>query len=247
MIIKRSQSEVKKNTQKSSEQPKKVQEDIVLTPSEVSKPVKEEVQVPLSFEDIVFDSRMERRQGSRRRGYRRIDDRNIVSRAQEEANSIREQAVKEGHKLGLENAHAEIQALTDAIQEFFTYKDEMFAVVAPHILDISVEIAKKIINKEIEQDKTALLSLIKSAMGDSFKVSNHITVKVLPQDVVAVKEGLPEFLSINSEDVDIKVVPDDNISTGGAIIVTDNGIIDATIDTGLTILEQAFKNLQQQG
>lgn len=247
MIIKRSQSEVKKNTQSASEQPKKVQEDIVLTPSVAPKPQKDEVQVPLSFEDIVFDSRMERRQGSRRRGYRRIDDRNIVSRAQEEANSIREQAVKEGHKLGLENAHAEIQALTDAIQGFFTYKDEMFAVVAPHILDISVEIAKKIINKEIEQDKTALLSLIKSAMGDSFKVSNHITVKVLPQDVVAVKEGLPEFLSINSEDVDIKVVPDDNISTGGAIIVTDNGIIDATIDTGLTILEQAFKNLQQQG
>ena len=246
MIIKRSQSEPKKDTQSVPEQQHKVQEDIVLTPV-AEKAKKEDVQVPLSFEDIVFDSRMERRQGSRRRGYRRIDDRNIVSRAQEEANSIREQAIKDGHKLGLENAKAEIQALTDAIKEFFTYKDKMFSIVAPHVLDISVEIAKKIINKEIEQDKTALLSLIKSAMGDSFKVSNHITVKVLPQDVVAVKEGLPDFLSVNSEDIDIKVVPDENISTGGAIIVTDNGIIDATIDTGLTILEQAFKNLQQQG
>lgn len=246
MIIKRSQSEPKKETQAVPEQQHKVQEDIVLTPV-AEKAKKEDVQVPLSFEDIVFDSRMERRQGSRRRGYRRIDDRNIVSRAQEEANSIREQAIKDGHKLGLENAKAEIQALTDAIKEFFTYKDEMFSIVAPHVLDISVEIAKKIINKEISQDKTALLSLIKSAMGDSFKVSNHITVKVLPQDVVAVKEGLPDFLSVNSEDIDIKVVPDENISTGGAIIVTDNGIIDATIDTGLTILEQAFKNLQQQG
>lgn len=204
-----------------------------------------EPQVPLSFEDIVFDSRQERRQGSRRRGYRRIDDRNTVSRAQEEANSIREQAVKEGHKIGIENAEQDIQALRDAIVGFFKYQDDMFNMISPCILDISVEIAKKIINKEIEQDKTALLSLIKSAIGDTFKLENRITVKVSPQDVVTVKENLPEFLSADSIEARIKVVPDDNITSGGAIIVTSNGIIDATIDTGLSILEQAFKKVQQ--
>ena len=121
----------------------------------------------------------------------------------------------------------------------------MFNMISPCILDISVEIAKKIINKEIEQDKTALLSLIKSAIGDTFKLENRITVKVSPQDVVTVKENLPEFLSADSIEARIKVVPDDNITSGGAIIVTSNGIIDATIDTGLSILEQAFKKVQQ--
>ena len=48
---------------------------------------KEEVNEDLFFDinDIDFNSRIERRQGDRRRGYRRIDDRNLVSRAQEEA------------------------------------------------------------------------------------------------------------------------------------------------------------------
>ncbi|MBQ2644335.1 hypothetical protein IJG14_02020, partial [bacterium] len=205
-----------------------------------------EPQIPLSFEDIVFDARQERRQGSRRRGYRRIDDRNIVSRAQEEANSIREQAVVEGHKLGIEKAQADIQKLNKAIQGFFAYKEEMFSYIAPHILEISVEIAKKIINKEIEQDKTALLSLIKSALGDTLKTDNRITVRVKPQDAVAVRENLPEFLSADSIEAKIKVIPDDKIISGGAIIITGNGIIDATIDTGLSILEQAFKNIQKQ-
>lgn len=249
MIIKRSLSDTTKNKNKEKEQEQVniVQPKVVVAKEEIKKENKsvEEEKKPLSFEEIVFDSRVERRQGSRRRGYRRIDDRNIVSRAQEEAIAIKEQAIKSGHKIGLENAQKDIQALMNAIQDFFAYKDTMFSMVAPHILDISVEIAKKIINKEIEQDKTALLSLIKSALGDSFKISNRITVKVLPQDVVAVKENLPEFLSSQSGEIQIKVIPDDNILTGGAIIVTDNGIIDATIDTGLSILEQAFKNLQQ--
>ena len=123
----------------------------------------------------------------------------------------------------------------------------MFNDIAPHILQISVQIAKKIINKELEQDKMTLISLIKSALGDSFKLENRITVKVMPQDVATVRENLPAALSVESGEATIKVVPDENIQSGGAIIVTDNGIIDATIDTGLSILELAFKKIQENG
>ena len=242
MIIKRSQSD--KNSSKQPENDTSKQENVPASQPDVN--TAEEPQIPLSFEDIVFDARQERRQGSRRRGYRRIDDRNIVSRAQEEANSIREEAVKEGHRIGIENAQAEISSLLKAIEDFYKYREEMFNYIAPHILELSVEIAKKIINKEIEQDKNALLSLIKSALGDTLKLDNRITVKVKPQDVIVVKENLPEYLSADAIEAKIKVVPDDKIVSGGAIIVTENGIIDATIDTGLSILEQAFKNIHQQ-
>jgi len=238
MIIKKNQSENIINKQQTPPPAPK---------QEVNSPVKntEESKTPLNFEDIIFDARQERRQGSRRRGYRRVDDRNIVSRAQDEAKTIREQAVKEGHKIGLENAIADIQALHEAINDFFSYKEVMFNDIAPHILDISVQIAKKIINKELEQDRMTLISLIKSALGDSFKLENRITVKVMPQDVATVRENLPAALSLDSGEASIKVVPDENIQSGGAIIVTDNGIIDATIDTGLSILELAFKKVRE--
>ena len=114
---------IKRSSQKEQPKPQSaVNNDIPSSlPSPSAVQQSSEPQVPLSFEDIVFDSRQERRQGSRRRGYRRIDDRNTVSRAQEEANSIREQAVKEGHKIGIENAEQDIQALRDAIVGFFKY------------------------------------------------------------------------------------------------------------------------------
>ncbi|MCR5261172.1 MAG: hypothetical protein K6C94_04975 [Candidatus Gastranaerophilales bacterium] len=245
MIIKRSQSDNTSNTQQPNNAPAAETFNNGGNTAPAANSAGQQDNLPFNFDDIVFDARQERRQGSRRRGYRRIDERNIVSRAQEEANSIREEAVKEGHRIGIEKAQEEIQALLQAIQEFYSFKDKMFEYIAPHILELSVEIAKKIINKEIEQDKTALLSLIKFALGDTLKINNRITVRVKPQDVITVRENLPDFLSADSIEAQIKVVPDETIVSGGAIIVTENGIIDATIDTGLSILEQAFKNINQ--
>ena len=48
----------------------------------------------LSLDNITFEQREERREGSRRRGYRRTQDRNIVSRAKKDAQSIKEVAKK---------------------------------------------------------------------------------------------------------------------------------------------------------
>ena len=57
-----------------------------------------------SLDNIDFKQRQERRKGDRRRGFRRVDDRNLISRAREEADAIRESAVKEGYQAGMEQA-----------------------------------------------------------------------------------------------------------------------------------------------
>ena len=63
--------------------------------------VKEELSDDVVFDisEIDFNSRIERRQGDRRRGYRRIDDRSLVSRAQQEAINIKEHAKTEGYQV----------------------------------------------------------------------------------------------------------------------------------------------------
>ena len=97
------------------------------------------------IENIDFNQRQERRRGTRRRGCRRIDDRNLVSRAQEEAENIKKSAFEEGYKSGLDKAEADIQAFKETLKEFMSAPKEVFEYVAPDILEISVNIAKKII------------------------------------------------------------------------------------------------------
>ena len=113
------------------------------------------------LDNIDFKQRQERRKGDRRRGFRRIDDRNLISRAREEANAIREASAKEGYNEGLAAAKEDIQYLKDAMSEFYNAKQFVYDSIAPDLLEISVDIAKKIIKKELSENSEILLENIK--------------------------------------------------------------------------------------
>ena len=199
-----------------------------------------EVEAPIDLFDldnIDFSQRQERRRGDRRRGYRRIDDRNLISRAQEEADSIKETAAKEGYRAGIEQAESDIIALRSKIADFISSKQEVFEFIAPDILEISVDIARKIIKKEVEQDPQVILNSIVDVMRTLSKEEPRITVKLNPLQVDLVKTELPEYISSMGIDAKITVIE------GGCILNTNNGIVDASIDTQLEIIKEALKGM----
>ncbi len=230
---------IKKKRKDIIEEPKQAQQKNEI----VEQNADDEIFSQISIDNIKFEQRQERRQGNRRRGYRRIDDRNLISRAQEEAISIKEMAAKEGHKMGIETAKSDIESLKNAITEFFTYKNTVYDELSNGILDIAVEISKKILNTELETNEQALLNIISNALSTNVKGENRILVKVMPSDVESVRENIPELLSNMQFEAKIVVVPDDSINMGGAIIETNNGIVDATIETQLEIIKEAFKKI----
>ena len=199
----------------------------------------------LSIDEIKFDQREERREGTRRRGYRRTQDRNIVSRAQEEAVSIREMAKKEGYEAGMQQSRQDLQELRNKFAEFYNYKEQVFQKVSECIMDISVEIEKKILNKEIETDKESIIPIIKGTIEEINKTENKITLKVMPKDVELVRDKVPEIFSENYFEAKIIVMPDNTIKEGGVIVETSNGIVDATIETQLSIIEKALKKQEE--
>lgn len=206
----------------------------------------QEVEAPIDLFDldnIDFSQRQERRRGDRRRGYRRIDDRNLISRAQEEADSIKETAAKEGYRAGIEQAESDIIALRSKIADFISSKQEVFEFIAPDILEISVDIARKIIKKEVEQDPQVILNSIVDVMRTLSKEEPRITVKLNPLQVDLVKTELPEYISSMGIDAKITVIGDDSIEEGGCILNTNNGIVDASIDTQLEIIKEALKGM----
>lgn len=195
------------------------------------------------IDKIDFTQRQERRRGDRRRGYRRIDDRNLISRAQEEADQIKESAAKEGYRAGLEEARNDIVALRESIEDFISAKKEVFEYIAPDILEISVDIARKIIKKELEQDPQAIINMILEVMESFTKDETKITIKVNPMQADLVREELPKVLSAKGTEARITITADDSVETGGCVFLTSNGIIDAGLDTQLEILKEALKGM----
>ena len=195
------------------------------------------------LDNIDFAQRQERRRGDRRRGYRRIDDRNLISRAQEEAGTIKNAAAKEGYNEGLEKAKHDIQQLKSALGDFLKAKQEVFEYIAPDILEISIDIAKKIVKHEIEQDPQIILATILDVLKTISRDESRISIKVNPAEVAIVKTNVTEISSSIGLEARINVIADDTIEIGSCIVQTSNGIVDATVNTQLEIIKEAFKGI----
>ena len=196
-----------------------------------------------NLDNIDFKQRNERRRGDRRRGFRRIDDRNLISRAREEADAIREAAAKEGYQEGLNRASVDIEELRAAIAQFSTAKQDVFDKIAPEILSICVDIAKKIIKKELTQTPESLLESVLVILKGLSKEETKITIRTNPSQVSMLKGEVPEMTSQLGLEARIHVIPDESIMEGGCIVTTTNGIVDATIETQLGIISEALKEI----
>ncbi len=209
---------------------------------EVEKQEEKEIDL-FNLDNIDFKQRQERRRGDRRRGFRRIDDRNLISRAREEAISIKESAQKEGYEDGLNQAKADIDEVRNSIGAFLNAKQEVFDYVAPNIMEISLDIAKKIIKKEIQQDSNLIMDNISELLRGLSKEETKITLRVNPTQVSIVKANVPEMLTNIGLEAKILVVPDETIMEGGCMVTTTNGVIDATIETQLSVISEALREI----
>lgn len=196
-----------------------------------------------NLDNIDFTQRQERRRGDRRRGFRRVDDRNLVSRAREEADSIRESAMKEGYQAGLEQVQGDLQELRESLAQFMNAPNEVYGYIAPDILEISIDIAQKIIKKEIEQDPQVLFNTIVDVLKMLSKDEPKITLQVNPAEANEVKQAVPELLNLGGMSAKVIVLPDETITEGGCLVTTDNGVVDATIETRINLVSEALREL----
>ena len=192
------------------------------------------------IENIDFSQRQERRKGSRRRGYRRIDDRNLVSRAEEESELIKKSAFEEGYRNGIEQANSDLQQFRNQLTDFMQARQEVFEYIAPDILEISVDIAKKIIKKELETDPQIIINIIIDVLKNISKNEPKVSIKVKPQAIQFIKETLPNITYQYGIDAKINVIGDASLEDGSCIFETNNGIVDASINTQIEIIKKAF-------
>jgi len=163
------------------------------------------------IENIDFTERQERRRGSRRRGYRRIDDRNLVSRAQEESENIKKSAFEEGYRLGLEKASSDLEKFRNEMAHFMNARKEVFEYIAPDILELSVDIAKTIIKKELESDPQVLINTIVDVLRTVSKNESKIVIRVRPQAVQFIKDTIPNITYQYGIDSTINIISDPSV------------------------------------
>lgn len=146
---------------------------------------------------------------------------------------------EKGTKDGEKEIALKIERLEGIIKELEGFKTKMLNKLLPQIIDISMEVARKIIHKEIELDKNIVMYVAQDAIKKIEESEEDIVIKVNPLDyeVIIANIGL---LKEQSGLKNIVVEPQPTISPGGCYIETRTGEIDARIEEQLKEVHDAI-------
>ena len=116
----------------------------------------------------------------------------------------------------------------------------MYEEFYPHVMEIALSAAQKIIKKEVSLSNDVLKEVIMSAMTELNSDVQKIEIKVNPDDVEFTKLSVPEIMQAKGIDVRVQVTGDTNVEKGSCIVIANNGVIDANFKTQLAILQAEF-------
>jgi flagellar assembly protein FliH len=180
----------------------------------------------------------------------------LIEQARAEAAQILNQAaaqINELERVAREKAVAEVRAaiaaetaseaaglqaqLAQTLEEVTELREQMATYAENEMVQLAIEIAKKIVRREVTVDREIVISLARVALA---RLHNRVlaSVRLHPEDyqyVAAHREKLGTASTI-------KLIEDASISRGGCLIETDFGDVDARIEQQFNEIERGFLN-----
>jgi len=185
----------------------------------------------------------------------------IIEEAQKQAESILDTAKKEGidfgartreesKKKGYQEGRAEGKAQYDALtQEAQQIKEqaaaeyqELMSGAEADAVDLVMDIARKVIGKEVEINRQNVLIMVKDAF-DHCSNKDQAILKVSPDDYDYIKANKDVLLSLIDGVGTLEIKKDMSLQIGSCLVETPLGHIDAGITTKLNKIEAAFHKL----
>ena len=164
-----------------------------------------------------------------------------LAAAQSEADAIRAAARAEGHADGLEAGLAEgraqmaaaLAALERARAEVVALREATAEAVERDAVELALQLAEKIVAGTLEIGPERVLDVVRGALR-RLSERRRVTVLVHPDDLELVRAAADAFASELGGIEHCDVQAERRLSRGGTIVRTDEGQVDASIETQLT-------------
>jgi len=179
--------------------------------------------------------------------------------------SLRQEALRQGYQEGFEAGYqdgiAKAEATMAGIQELLKEAEakaqalvaqaqedasRVLQDVRPVVLDLGLEIARRIMRREVTECPEVLLSIAQAAL-EKVKAEESVTLRVNPRDVVVVSEGKSSLLEGSPGIKSLRILEDDTVEPGGCIVEGTRGRVDATLEGQLAMAREALKEVGQDG
>ena len=170
-----------------------------------------------------------------------LDAEAIIADAQERAAQIRREAEdefekrrQEGFDAGMVEGQMEIsEKMMDTIAASVDYLSSLESSV----VDIVTKSLRKILGDLSPTDR--ITSVVQNALAMA-RTQSKVTVRVSPADLESVRSRLDEITTPYPTITFVDVVSDSRLESGGCILETAIGVVDAGVETQLKAIESAL-------
>ena len=152
----------------------------------------------------------------------------------------------EGHDMGMQQGYAEMhEQILQAQKVIELAKDDYHRYLDASektILELSVEIANKILNAEVEEKQELFINLVRKAIKE-VKEHNNIRLIIHYSKYELILSHKEELMSIMPKETDFHIYPDEELDETSCVIESSNGRIDASIDSQIQEIKRKLLEL----
>jgi len=178
----------------------------------------------------------------------------LIADAQAHAALLQKQAYQKGYGEGQEAGRREgeerlkekLHLVYQLAHEAVKNKEKIIASSESDIVELVIEVAKKVIGEEINLNRQVITQVAATAI-EQVRPGDPLTIRVNPRDVETLMEYWDDALGENPGEHHWQIVADRRVRPGGCIIDTETGTVDAQIDTQLVRIRNAFESLHGDG
>lgn len=146
---------------------------------------------------------------------------------------------------------ARVRGLVQAmLSGFAQQRRELLADLQPYVVRIAVEIARRIVRRELRTDPGLITSIARGAL-EQIGSAAEVRVRVHPLDAQVLQETILQVVVAPGQAPTVEIVPDGSIERGGCLVESDQGIVDGRLHTQFeavqTSLLQALEPPDREG
>jgi flagellar assembly protein FliH len=169
----------------------------------------------------------------------------ILARAEAEAGMIRAAARAEGYEAGRAEALAALSPALEALQTSVSAAQAERISAADqleiHAVDLAMFLAERILQGALAVEPERVVEAVRGALRGIVE-RERVTVLVHPEDLELVREAMDEMRTTLGGIEHCEVQAERRVSRGGAIVRTQDGDVDARVETKLKRAREVVQN-----
>lgn len=149
------------------------------------------------------------------------------------------------HAMGEKKIEPLLLNLQEALLQLNNIRKETYQEIEKEVVELALAIARQVICQEITLNRDIVVCVAREALA-KVEDPGRIKIKMSPSDLKFIKETRSQLSDLMQNVDNVTLEAEENIQSGGCIIETDLGEIDARIERQLQAVEESFRNAMEK-